>query len=131
MELTGLSFWENHSERFLEMAFDDTHRESLEQPDARGGASREGCGDTLEIFLMEEDGRIRSASFETNGCLYTVACANAALTLIEGKTIGEAASITPREIADYLETLPEEEFHCAELAVEALRNALNRLPRNN
>jgi nitrogen fixation NifU-like protein len=45
--------------------------------------------------------------------------------LVEGKTIGEAWEIAPEAVADYLETLPEDHFHCAELAVGALYMALS------
>lgn len=123
MERSGLEFWERHSLNFLEMAFETHKRETLEKPDGYGKIARE-CGDTVEIFLVLENDRIRSASFETNGCLYAVACANAVVHLAEGKSLREAQGLAPEHVMDYLGTLPENEAHCAELAVEALRMAL-------
>jgi len=116
-------FWENHSLRFLEMVFRTDKREVLEKPDGYGKRSRE-CGDTMEIFLIVGDGKIRSASFDTNGCLYSIACANAIAHMAEGKTISEAWELTPEDVMEYLETLPAGEAHCARLAVRTLHLAL-------
>ena len=54
----------------------------------------------------------------------TNACANTVAQLVEGKKITTAWEITPEDVIDYLETLPPEQFHCAELAVGALYRAL-------
>lgn len=100
-----LNFWAQHSERFLEMALSNNKREVLHQPDGYGTLTRE-CGDTVEIYLGLRNGRIHHASFQTNGCLYAVVCANSAVHLVSGKTLQEAWAITPQHIMDYLETLP-------------------------
>ena len=124
MEQGKANFWEVHSIHFLDMALQAGRRETLSSPDGYAKVGREECGDALEIFLMMRDDVIRSASFETNGCLYVVACANTITFLAEGKSVTEAMRITPEEIMAYLETLPPEEQHCADLAVEALRSAI-------
>ncbi|MCE5336402.1 MAG: iron-sulfur cluster assembly scaffold protein [Desulfobacteraceae bacterium] len=126
MDEKVLEFWRQHSLTFLEMALGADKRERLANPDGYGKAGRE-CGDTLEMFLLARNGTIRSASFHTDGCIYTAACANSAIRMIEGKSQQEAWEITPERIADFLETLPESEFHCAELAVRALQLALKDL----
>jgi NifU-like protein involved in Fe-S cluster formation len=73
---------------------------------------------------MSRNGRIISASFYTDGCIYTIACANALAGMIEGKPIAEARAISARQIADFLESLPKAEMHCAQLAVQTLHAAL-------
>jgi nitrogen fixation NifU-like protein len=123
MDQNVLEFWQQHSVRFLEMVFQSGKRESLQQPDGYGKATRE-CGDTIEVYLNIRNGRIRTACFQTNGCVYSVACANVAVHLVEGRTVEEAWAVSPKNIVEYLETLPESEFHCAALAVRALRAAL-------
>jgi nitrogen fixation NifU-like protein len=45
--------------------------------------------------------------------------------MTEGKTIAQAWKVTTENIVDYLETLPSEEVHCAELAVGSLYLALS------
>ncbi len=123
MERNGVDFWQRHSIRFLEMVFLATKRERLSHPDGYGQRTRE-CGDTIEIFLTVRDGRVASVAFDTNGCLYSVACANAVAHLAEGKTMSEAWEITPDAVMDFLETMPEHEKHCAQLAVSSLQAAL-------
>lgn len=123
MDQNTLEFWESHSIKFLEMALSTDRRGTLENADGYGKADRE-CGDAIETYLLIRDGRIRSAYFMTDGCLYSVVCANAAVHLAEGKTVDEAMEISPDVIMEYVETLPEAEEHCAELASRSLRQAL-------
>ena len=82
------------------------------------------CGDMVEMFLGIKDSRIQSVSFDTNGCINTNACANTVSHLSEGKTIEEAWEITPEDVVEFLETLPKENYHCADLAVGAFYLAL-------
>ena len=74
------------------------------------------CGDTVEMFVMATGDTIRQVTFLINGCLHTHACANTVAHLSEGQTVKAAWDITPESVARYLETLPEDHFHCAELA---------------
>jgi len=130
MDQTTVEFWQNHSLRFLEMVLGTDKRGSIDSADGYGRASRE-CGDAIEIFLNVDDGAIRSAYFETEGCFYSVACGNAVVHLVEGKTVEEASEITITDIVAYLETLPEKETHCAQLAVFALKFAIADFREND
>jgi nitrogen fixation NifU-like protein len=123
MDSEVFEFLQRHSTNFINMAFERGRFERLRQPDGYAKCDRE-CGDSLEMFLLAQNGTIRSASFYTEGCIYTIACANALVHMVEGKSIEQARAISSRHIADYLETLPESEEHCAELAVRTLRAAL-------
>ena len=67
---------------------------------------------------------IEQVAFKVQGCLNTVASANAVAELIEGKRISEAWELTPERVIEFLETLPKGHYHCAELAVGALYRAL-------
>jgi len=126
MDEKALEFWRHHSVNFIEMALGQEKRERLLHADGYGKSSRE-CGDALEIFLSLRDGLINSVSFHTEGCIYTVACANTVVRMVEGKPTRDAWAITPLHIMDFLETMPKKEYHCAELAVQALRFALTDL----
>jgi len=123
MEEKAQNFWQDHSIRFLEMAFRADKREVLENPDGHGKRTGD-CGDTVEIFLMVNGGTVKTASFEADGCMNTVACANTVVQMVEGKRLDEAWDVTPEKVVEYLETLPSAENHCAELAVGALYLAL-------
>jgi nitrogen fixation NifU-like protein len=88
------------------------------------------CAGPVEIYLMVRDGRIQSVAYQTDGCMNTNACANTVAELIEGHDVETAWELAPEDVIDYLETLPAENFHCAELAVGALYRALRNYQDN-
>lgn len=117
------NLWGEPSVHYLEMATRTEKRRIINGPDGNG--KRTGvCGDTVEMFLIIQKNRICSVSFITDGCINTHACANTVAFLAEGKTVAEAWEITPEKVIDFLETLPEEHLHCAELSVGAFYLAL-------
>jgi nitrogen fixation NifU-like protein len=124
MENDKFDFWQDNSVHYLEMAFRSDKRERIENPDGYGKRTGQ-CGDSIEMFLTIQDGRVKSASFDIDGCLNTMACANTVVYFAEGKTIEEAWGIGTEMVADYLETLPSNDAHCAELAVGAFYLALS------
>lgn len=123
MKDTDADFWNRHSDHYLEMAFRTDRCEIIENPDGYGKNTGD-CGDTVEIFLTVEKDRIHYVSFAVDGCINTRAVANTAAMMAEGKHVNQAWRITPDDVAAYLETLPAESYHCAELAVGALYRAL-------
>jgi nitrogen fixation NifU-like protein len=126
-------FWRDHSLNYLQMAFGGDRRERVEHPDGYGRRTGE-WGDTVEMFLGIKDGSLQSVSYRTNGCINTHACANTVSHLAEGKTINEGWEISPDNVIEFLETLPKENYHCAELAVGAFYMALanyQELQRNS
>ncbi|MGV7223932.1 MAG: iron-sulfur cluster assembly scaffold protein [Nitrospinales bacterium] len=116
-------FWHDHSLNYLQMAFGFNRHAILHNPDGYGRRTGK-CGDTIDMFLSVKKGRIQKVSYDTNGCINTHACANTVSKLAEGKTIDEGWKITPEDVTDFLETLPEENYYCAELAIEAFHRAL-------
>jgi nitrogen fixation protein NifU and related proteins len=129
MDRKTFDFLQDHSPKYLEMAFKSDKCEIVEHPDGYGKSSSD-CGDTIEFFLTINKDCIRWVSFEVNGCINTRACANTVVMMAEGKTVSEAWKIKPDDIIQYLETLPAESAHCAEMAVSALGLALNDFRKN-
>ena len=117
------NFWQDHSLRFLEMSMRTDHHESIDQPDGYGKKTGD-CSDTVEIFLMFHQERIQQVSYRLDGCINTNACANTVVELASGRSIDDAWEITPGDVVTYLETLPRDHFHCAELVVGAFYLAL-------
>ena len=89
------------------------------------------CGDTIEMSLSIRDARIQNIQFTTDGCGFTVACANYVARTAKGKSIEEALIITPEDVDRYFEGLPDENKHCAKLAVMTLRALLEEYRRIN
>ncbi len=86
------------------------------------------CGDTIGIFVAVNGETIKRASFITNGCGPTIACGSALTCMVAGMTIEDAGRITNADLIEYLNGLPTENTHCADLAVNTLRGALAKLP---
>jgi len=102
------------------------HRENwgtMENPDAVGMV-RGACGDSMQIDLRLTGKVIREALFTTDGCGATIACGSMLTKLVQAKTLSEAKQITPQVLLTALEGIPADHEHCAELAVQTLRDAL-------
>ncbi len=112
------------SARYIEMACRTDRIKRISKPDGYGKKTGV-CGDTIEMFITKKDNKIQDVSFVADGCINTVACANTVAHLVEGKAIEDAWELTAENVVDFLETLPAEETHCAELAVGAFYLALS------
>ena len=107
-----LKYWENPS-NFGKLEHYNAHAKIKGQ-----------CGDTVEWFLLVEEEKIKEVSFLTDGCAGSIAC-NALLTeMVKGKTLEEALNIAPEDILNTLGKLPEQDKHCAYLAIETLHEAI-------
>ena len=82
------------------------------------------CGDTIEMYLSIENGKIIDIKFLTNGCGATIVCSSYTTRISKGKSIESAFKIKPKDIDNYFEGLPDEHKHCAKLAVITLKAAL-------
>jgi len=83
------------------------------------------CGDTIEIFLRFEKGKVKEALFQTDGCGSSTVCGSFAAELALSQTPDELIEITGERILEVLGGLPKEDRHCAFLAAETLQEALN------
>ena len=93
--------------------------------DPDGSASIKGlCGDTMEIYMAITNETIIDARFNTDGSGVTLACGSVATELVKGKSITDVLLISPADIIYTLKKLPEENLHCAILAVNTLHKAL-------
>ncbi|MBU1195151.1 MAG: iron-sulfur cluster assembly scaffold protein [Proteobacteria bacterium] len=116
-------FFQHHSLNYIEMAMSTDRMEQIRHPDGYGKKTGD-CGDTVEFFLKGNERKIKSIAFMVNGCMNTVACSNTVARFAEGQSAEKAWEITPEQVAEFLETLPEDHYHCAELAVGTFYLAL-------
>ncbi len=96
----------------------------MENPSCSGKVTG-SCGDTIEMFLLVENGRVTDASFFTDGCGSSMVCGSLAADLCRGASLDEAADIDPRRILSLLGDLPDHDKHCATLAAAAARQAVH------
>ncbi len=100
------------------------HMRPMENPDGYGRITGP-CGDTMEIFLRFEKGKVGEASFQTDGCGPSIVCGSLAAELALGKEPDEVKEITNETILETIGGLPEESQHCALLAANTLREAVD------
>ena len=95
----------------------------LENPD---GAARitDSEGATMQIHLRIDEGIIRDSKFITDARGPTIAFGSVVTELVKGKTPEEAARIGEGDIVLILGSLPEDDPHTPELAVNTLQAAL-------
>lgn len=125
-ELTLADARKMYSRKVIDHFMHPRNYGELENPD--GYTFMSGiCGDTIGIYVAMERGRIARASFVTNGCGPTIACGSALTSMAKGLTVSEASSITGGDLAEYLDGLPVENTHCADLAVNTLKGALAKI----
>ena len=82
------------------------------------------CGDEMEFYLLIDNNIIQESKFYTNGCVSTIVCGEITAQLAQGKNINDALGISPKQVKELLQGLPENHSHCSILAVSALYRAI-------
>ncbi len=90
-----------------------------------GGA----CCDQVALSLSVDGERVTDAGFEAHGCGAVTAAGSAAVTLVRGSSVFDAARIGAAEIAAELGGLSPGKLHAAEVAADALARALGAAAR--
>jgi NifU-like protein involved in Fe-S cluster formation len=103
----------------------------LPSPAVAVEVSNPACGDILRLSLSIEqaginEARIAGVRFKAKGCAPAIACGSLLTELIKGKTLDEAALVSPADIISGLGGLPPEGGHAALLASDALNAALQQ-----
>ncbi len=92
---------------------------------AGGGA----CCDSITLALRVAGDRVVDAGFSAEGCGSATAAGSAAVTLVRGRPVLQAALIGARELAGELGGLSPGKLLAAELAADALARALGSAVR--
>jgi nitrogen fixation NifU-like protein len=97
----------------------------IENPDGVGEVGNPVCGDMMTFYIMVKDNHLEDIKFKTFGCGAAIAVSSIVSEMAMGKTLEEARKITPRAVADELEGLPKQKFHCSNLGAQALNKAID------
>jgi nitrogen fixation NifU-like protein len=115
--------------------FDNTQNMgSLDRNDPSVGTGMVGapaCGDVMKLQLkINDDGIIEDAKFKTFGCGSAIASSSLITTIVKGKHMDEAESISNSDIAKEL-SLPPVKIHCSVLAEDAIKAAIKDYRNKN
>ncbi len=117
-----------YSDKTIDMFLRTKDNRTIDSPD--GFARITGsCGDTMEIFLKVDNGIIIDSSFQTDGCNPSHAAGGMVAEMVKGKRVDKMKLLTSRAILNALGGLPEDHKHCASLAVDTLKEALEDLAK--
>lgn len=103
---------------------------TIDEPDAVALA-KGTCGDSMKISLRFEKDKVVEATYWTDGCRMSNACAAVATQLALNKTPEEIADIDYIAVIEKVGHLPEEDIHCATLAAGVLQEALKTYMTRN
>ncbi len=92
-----------------------------------GGA----CCDTVTIRLSTDGAAVVDAGFDAEGCGAALAAGSAAVALVRGASLLDAARIGPLQIAAELGGLSPGKLHAAEVAGDALARCLGAAARRD
>lgn len=86
------------------------------------------CGDSINVYVTLQDGRVADVGFEGRGCAISIASASLMTEAVKGKTLAEARAmfrafhgmVTGKEVGDG--TLPDDESMDKLAALEGVRD---------
>lgn len=110
------------SETAIDHAMNPRNVGSMADAEATAGFTRP-CGDTVQIWLKVEEGKITRATFWTYGCGPAIACSSMVTELAKGRAVEKALDISAEDVSNGLGGLPGSHIHCALLAATALKEA--------
>jgi len=116
-----------YSEKILEHFKHPHNVGKIDNPDAKTTEGSPACGDMVSLYLKvdEKEKRITDIRFESYGCASNIATGSIITDMAKGKTLEEAKKITWRMASEKLGGLPPVKVHCAVLAVDALKSAID------
>src|SRR4030043_1120334 len=97
----------------------------IETPDGVGEVGNPVCGDMMTFHIKVKDNRLEDVKFKAFGCGAAIAVSSIVSEVAKGKTLEEARKITPALVAEELEGLPKNKYHCSNLGAQALNKAID------
>ena len=113
-----------YNEKVMEHFMNPRNVGEIEHPDGVGEVGNPVCGDMMTFYIKVKDNRLDDVKFKTFGCGAAIAVSSVVSEMAKGMTLEEALKITPKSVADELEGLPKQKFHCSNLGAQALRKAI-------
>lgn len=116
---------EDYSKILMDRFLNPRHAGEMKSPSGVGKVGNVVCGDIIQVFIKVEKGKITKASFLTYGCAAAIAVADALCEIVKGKTLNQAKKIKMEDIIKELSGIPYLKRHCSELAIGALKKAID------
>ncbi len=125
---------ETYRQKYSEIAADHIvfPRNTEELIDHNGfGIMQDSRDNAIAVWLKIENDTVTGVAFSSDDCAACTASGSVATELIRGKPVTEVLNITPDNIIEALDGLPEEDQDCARSAVDAIRMAIKDYQGSN
>lgn len=118
-----------YNEKVLQHFRNPQNMGEIKNPDGRAMVGNPVCGDVMEMTIKVGKNKkgeeiIRDIKFRTLGCGAAIASSSMATVMVKGKTLEQAMQLSNRQVERALGGLPPTKLHCSNLAVEAIRKAI-------
>jgi len=114
-----------YNEKVMEHFMNPRNVGEIENPDGIGEVGNPVCGDMMTFYIKVDDNRLSDVKFKTFGCGAAIAVSSMVSEMAKGKTLEEVRKITPALVAQELEGLPKNKYHCSNLGAQALNKAID------
>ncbi len=114
-----------YSEKVMEHFMNPRKVGEIEDADGIGEVGNPVCGDMMTFYIKVDNNHLSDVKFKTFGCGAAIAVSSIVSEMAMGKTLEEGRKITPALVAEELEGLPKNKYHCSNLGAQALNNAID------
>ena len=114
-----------YSEKVMDHFMHPRNVGEIENADGIGEVGNPVCGDMMTFYIKVKDNRLDDIKFKTFGCGAAIAVSSIVTEMAMGKTLEEVRKITPALVAQELEGLPKNKYHCSNLGAQALNKAVD------
>ena len=118
-----------YSQKVMNYFLNPKNMGALKNPDGVGRVGNPTCGDIMEVQISVGKNKkgeeiIKDIKFQTFGCGAAIATSSILTEIAKNKTLKESQKISMKEISEELGGLPKIKTHCAGLATQALKKAI-------
>jgi len=113
-----------YSEKVMDHFMHPRNVGEIENADGIGEEGNPVCGDMMTFYIKVKDNHLKDVKFKTFGCGAAIAVSSMVSEMAKGKTLDEALKITPALVAEELQGLPKNKYHCSNLGAQALHKAI-------
>jgi nitrogen fixation NifU-like protein len=114
-----------YNEKVMDHFMNPRNVGEIENADGVGEVGNPVCGDMMTFYIKVDNNHISDVKYKTFGCGAAIAVSSMVSEMAKGKTLEEAKKLTPALVAQQLEGLPSNKYHCSNLGAQALNKAID------
>ena len=114
-----------YSDKVMDHFMNPRNVGEIEDANGTGEVGNPVCGDMMTFYIKVDNNHLSDVKFKTFGCGAAIAVSSIVSEMAIGKTLEEARKITPARVAEELEGLPKNKYHCSNLGAQALNKAID------